>query len=271
MLNYSKRSLLLPIAILLASCSSDHDRVVPEIVQVERVVPYHVVEDGDSVGSISLKYEMSRADLIALNNLRPPYHLYEGQRLVIILKADHSGQRGSESKPSVSDRLNDETKSSIPENSFENEVTTSENDEGDVVAVQDESPKPVSRYMWPVADGRNRISQSFEDGGIIIGASAGTPVRSIADGIVKIAGVPDGDAADYGVTVVIKHDVGNLVSIYANLQEATVSKLKKVKKGDVIGKVGKSGIMAKKAQLYFEMNDVSGKERRPIDPEKILP
>ncbi|MDR2598122.1 MAG: M23 family metallopeptidase [Holosporales bacterium] len=282
MMNSIRNILLSGLMVIgLTSCSGDRNREFPEIVQVERIIPYHVVEDGDTVGSIATKYNMSRSDLIKLNKLTPPYQLYDGQRLVIILRPDGDQGRVSESeavKPgeaSVPPQKSEDTKNQSSEKRQEDDVDTATisdigNDGGGVVITQ-EPTGPVSDYVWPVNSGRSKISQHFEDGGITIDASAGTPVRAIADGVVKIAGVPEGDAAAYGVTVVLKHDSKNILSIYANLQEATVSKSKKVKKGDIIGKVGKSGTIAKKTQLYFEMNDLTGKERHPIDPEKVLP
>jgi lipoprotein NlpD len=262
------------IIIGLTACSGDRDRELPEIVRVERVIPYHVVEEGDTVGSIATKYGMSRADLIKLNKLRPPYQLYNGQRLVISLRP-----AGNQSKERELEAIKTEEVGtpSTPEDGKKQDADVDHATIDDIVGDRDgklitkEPTEPPSKYGWPVTGGRNKISQHFEDGGITIDASAGTPVRAIADGIVKIAGVPEGDAAAYGVTVVLKHDSEGMLSIYANLQEAMVNKSKKVKKGDVIGKVGKSGTIAKKAQLYFEMNDLNGKERRPVDPEKVLP
>ncbi|MBQ7524035.1 MAG: peptidoglycan DD-metalloendopeptidase family protein, partial [Alphaproteobacteria bacterium] len=141
---------------------------------------------------------------------------------------------------------------------------------------EDKKLVPVkSDYIWPVANGKSKISQHFGandvDGGIIIDASAGTPVKSIADGVVVIAGVPSGDAAAYGTTVVVKHTAKKTMSIYANLKEAKVAVRQKVKQGTIIGKVGQSGTIARKPQLYFEINDLAGKGRQAVDPEKLLP
>ncbi|MDR1288822.1 MAG: M23 family metallopeptidase [Holosporales bacterium] len=279
MINFIRNIALSVLVVIGLTSCGDRDRRLPEIVRVERVIPYHVVEDGDTVGSIATKYGMSRSDLIKLNTLKPPYQLYDGQRLVIILRPD--GERSSireaevvkpddPSAPKTEDvkKQADEKKQDVDaDNATIDDIA--DNGAGNLVA--QEPTEPTSDYIWPVADGKNKISQHFDDGGITIAASAGTPVRAIADGIVKIAGVPDGEAAAYGVTIVLKHDSKNMLSIYANLDEAMVNKSKKVKKGDIIGKVGKSGTIAKKSQLYFEMNDLAGKERRPVDPEKVLP
>ncbi|MDR0640291.1 MAG: M23 family metallopeptidase [Holosporales bacterium] len=255
----------LAVALILASCSSNRDRRAPEVIQIERLEPYHIVEDGDTVGSIAAKYEMSRADLIKLNRLSPPYHLYLGQRLIIILKPD--GHRD------VGQRLEKENSPIEPaEEKKEEELTIDDINTGDSkpANVQEESPPP-SDYIWPIADGKSKISQPFTDGGIMLSASAGTPVRAIADGVVLIAGRPEGDAAAYGITIVVKHKAKNTISIYANLQEVNVNVGEKVKQGKIIGKVGKSGTITTKPQLYLEINTVSGSDRQPIDPKKVLP
>jgi murein DD-endopeptidase MepM/ murein hydrolase activator NlpD len=60
--------------------------------------------------------------------------------------------------------------------------------------------------------------------------------------------------------------------VYSHLQEYSVSAGQKIKKGAVIGKVGKSG-NAKSPQLHLQIFDVNRKDktRTPVDPEKILP
>jgi murein DD-endopeptidase MepM/ murein hydrolase activator NlpD len=243
-------------------------------VQIERVVPYHKVKEGDTVGSIAQKYKMKRAELIKLNNLHPPYQLYNGQKLVVNLKVENVDQ--DESDITVTDASNQMPADGKPLN-----VTKDEIAEESVKTIDDikETPKvvPVKKepeYIWPIENGNQKISKKFgEDGvegGITIDASAGTPVKAIADGIVIISGVPSGEAAAYGITVAIKHPNKKKMSIYSYLKEATVEIHKTVRKGDIIGKVGKSGTRAEKPQLYFEISDFSGKGRRSIDPEKLL-
>lgn len=44
---------------------------------------YHTVESGDTLSAISVKYDVSIAELAAANNLKEPYTLFVGQRLCI--------------------------------------------------------------------------------------------------------------------------------------------------------------------------------------------
>ncbi len=264
--------ILCVLTLFLTSCAHK-DMELPEIVQVKKVNPYHKVSEGDTVGSIAEKYGMTRADLIKLNNLEQPYQLYEGQRLVITVKPESEEEKKLESEGvEVSD-------TSEKTNDIEDGVTESEKDKETLDDIKDKEETETlvikTDYIWPVEGGKSKVTQHFDstevDSAIIIDASVGTPVKAIADGLVVISGIPSGEAAAYGTTVVIKHTSKKTMSIYANLKEANAIVGKKVKQGEIIGKVGKSGSIAKKPQLYFELNDLSGPGRRAVDPEKYLP
>lgn len=73
--------------------------------------------------------------------------------------------------------------------------------------------------------------------GIDIAAPKGTPIKSSADGVVTLA-APD---LFYSGSVVIVDHGYNLQTIYAHLDEIDVKEGAKVKKGEVIGKVGMTG------------------------------
>jgi murein DD-endopeptidase MepM/ murein hydrolase activator NlpD len=214
---------------------------------------------------------MKREDLVKLNKLEPPYQLYDGQRLVIVPKVE-DGQNAQQT-PQTDD------KTSQPEQKPQDEDPAGDeeqlNDEEKLLKSTNEQPKQKkSDYVWPIENGVNRITQTFKEGdsdGIVMEASVGTPVKAVANGIVKIAGVPGGDAAAYGVTIVIKHPHLRTMSIYSNLKEASVKVGQKVKQNSVIGKSGQSGAIANGPQLYFEISDLSGKGRKAVDPEKLLP
>ena len=263
------------LALLLAGCAHDGDNL-PEVVQIKQINPYHEVKGDDTVESIAKQYGMKRSDVIKLNKLEPPYHLYEGQKLIITPKVSDSEEANVDPDVRVSMTSMDDT-SSIQSDDFNSDASTSIDDEEHKVPediknnLEQKPTVDVHEYDWPIANGKSKVSQHFDgDGGIILDASVGTPVKSIAAGTVVIAGVPSGDAAAYGVTVVVKHTAKKTMSIYSNLKEATVSVGQKVQRGTIIGKVGKTGSIAKKPQLYFEVNDLSGKGRHAVDPEKLL-
>lgn len=104
----------------------------------------------------------------------------------------------------------------------------------------------VSGFVWPA---RGRISgvygsQRILNGeprrphfGVDIAAPVGTPVVAAADGEVTL--VHPGMFFN-GKSVVIDHGLG-LNSVYIHLSETSVKKGQKVKKGMVVGRIGKTG------------------------------
>ena len=91
----------------------------------------------------------------------------------------------------------------------------------------------TSLFGWrrsPFGHGRDFHS------GIDIAASPGMEIRATAPGTVISAGWSGG----YGVMIRIQHKYG-FESVYAHCMSATVSSGQKVKKGEVIGRVGQTG------------------------------
>ena len=81
--------------------------------------------------------------------------------------------------------------------------------------------------------------------GMVIGASAGTPVKAIAAGRVILAGYLNG----YGYMVIVKHGETDL-SLYGFNQAVSVKVGQLVSAGQVIAQVGNTGEISRSA-LYF--------------------
>lgn len=94
--------------------------------------------------------------------------------------------------------------------------------------------------------------------GLDMEASTGTPVHATGDGTVKLAGTSSGG---YGRQVEINHGDFGYVTKYAHLSKITVKKGAKVKRGDVIGYSGNTGL-SKGPHLHYEII----KKARKIDP-----
>lgn len=114
--------------------------------------------------------------------------------------------------------------------------------------------------------GDGHFSAERRDGrthkGIDILAPFGTPVRAAKSGwsISKF------DKDGYGKYVKIYH-TGNLITLYAHLNDTDIGWIKKVHQGDVIGWVGKTGnsrYKGIKPHLHFEVT----KDGIPVDPQK---
>src|SRR5690606_21682380 len=87
-------------------------------------------------------------------------------------------------------------------------------------------------------------------------AHVGTPIYGTGDGKVKLSGREGG----YGNVVVISHGYG-YESLYAHMSKAKVKTGQTVKRGDIIGYVGSTGLSTG-PHLHYEIH----KDGKPIDP-----
>ena len=93
--------------------------------------------------------------------------------------------------------------------------------------------------------------------GVDYGATTGTPVRTVGDGIVEFAGVQNG----YGNVVMVKHD-GSNTTLYAHLSKINVRPGQRVQQGENVGLVGATG-WATGPHLHFEFR-VNGVHKDPL-------
>lgn len=121
---------------------------------------------------------------------------------------------------------------------------------------------PNASIQWPFAVGvpvgdrfgyRNCAGCSVNHGGTDFNPGNGSPIQSIADGVVRT--VIDGEGS-LGVHVIIDHEIdGQLVSsVYAHMQHgsAAVKEGDPVKVGQLLGLVGTTG-MSTGPHLHFEI------------------
>ncbi len=135
-------------------------------------------------------------------------------------------------------------------------------------------PRVVTSVMGADRSGGKRFHK-----GIDFSSTYAEPVRAVADGRVVIAGldrprggpinltpeegkaVPNKDMGPGGLFVMIQH-TEDLRSAYMHLVSYQVQAGQKIKGGDILGRVGKSGIKESGAHLHFELRQ-HGKH---IDP-----
>lgn len=123
-----------------------------------------------------------------------------------------------------------------------------------------ESPESASRFGWVVGGDGGAISEMmygyggyYGHKGIDIAADLGTPALAGDDGTVILADWYYG----YGRCVMIDH--GDLVTLYGHLDEISVTEGQEVRRGDIIGTVGKTGEVSNPG-LHFEVRQrTSGK------------
>lgn len=95
--------------------------------------------------------------------------------------------------------------------------------------------------------------------GLDMNAARGTPVYASGGGVVTVA---DGNNHGYGNMVEINHKVDGLSSRYAHLLKINVKKGQVVKRGDLIGTVGSTG-MSTGYHLHYEIL-VNGTQVNPL-------
>lgn len=88
--------------------------------------------------------------------------------------------------------------------------------------------------------------------GTDIGAPQGTPVLAAFSGKVDIADIVGG----YGLTVVLQHNKGTEQTLYAHLSEIFVEPGEEIKQGEVIGRVGSTGLSTG-PHLHFEFRKLT--------------
>lgn len=88
-------------------------------------------------------------------------------------------------------------------------------------------------------------------------APKGTPIYATGNAIVKLAGVKGG----YGNTVILDHGYG-YETLYAHMSRFVVKNGKSVKRGDIIGYVGNSGLSSG-PHLHYEVHK-NGEKINPI-------
>lgn len=94
--------------------------------------------------------------------------------------------------------------------------------------------------------------------GVDLATEEGEPVQAAWEGVVSFAG----EKGDYGNLVEITHTDGR-VSRYGHLSEIGVSVGQKVSAGQVVGKVGSTGLSTG-PHLHFEVRNVSGQATDPM-------
>ena len=86
--------------------------------------------------------------------------------------------------------------------------------------------------------------------GVDLTAQSGTPVYATGDGRVEVAGRGAGYGG-YGVCIVINHGYG-FKTLYAHLSDVKVTTGQRVKRGELIGNVGRTGL-AQGYHLHYEV------------------
>ncbi len=120
------------------------------------------------------------------------------------------------------------------------------------------SPVEFSRVTSGFAMRMHPILQRMrQHNGVDYAAPVGTPVRSVADGVVEFAGTQNG----YGKVIEVRHGKDRS-TLYAHLSSIAVAKGQRIEQGQHLGAVGMTG-MTTGPHLHFEFR-VNGEHHDPL-------
>lgn len=120
-----------------------------------------------------------------------------------------------------------------------------------------------SQYYFAPVNGiiSHRFNRGTSHFGIDLIAPEGSPIKSIADGVVILAG----NIMKTGHTIAVQHD-NDLVTYYMHNSSLLKNKGDVVKAGEVIAIIGNTGELTSGPHLHFEM----WYKGEALDPEKYL-
>ena len=231
----------------------------------------HTVHAGESGISIARAYGANWSKVIAINQLRAPYTLEIGDRLLLpskqVVAAMTMEQRAAAFRIDIDDLITGaEPAYSTPKTRVAKPRTAVA-----VAVVPALKPLPTlagpaPQFDWPIT-GRVLSSYGAKPGGrfndgVNLSAETGSPVRATADGVVAYAGTA---VAGFGNLVLIKHADG-WVSAYGHNSALLVMRGERVTKGEAIARAGATGAVTE-PQLHFELR----RGRAAVDPLKVLP
>jgi len=223
------------------------------------------VRRGDTLYSIGKRFGIDHKLLARRNHISWPYTIYVGQQLSLSRTADKpqympipkekSSYVAKKPSPAIKVPSKSSAKKAAPKSNSQKQSSYN------APAVNGSSVN----LRWPtkgtLTSRFGRRGSRMHDG-IDIGAKEGTPVYAAASGEVVYS---DQRLSGYGKLIIIRHS-RDMFTAYAHNQRNLVRKGDRVKGGDVIARVGKTG-RASGPHLHFEVRRGS----TPVDPLAYLP
>jgi murein DD-endopeptidase MepM/ murein hydrolase activator NlpD len=241
----------------------------------------HTMQPGESLYGIARQHGVTLAELQRVNGISEPTRVRVGTVLNVPGKAEPErtaersppptaksppaaaprvvqGNPGTAVQPRIINPTGEQRTASLGDRSTD---ATAPSEPAPSVRETKESASTSGRFRWPA---RGRVIASFgkrPDGthndGINIAVPQGTEIHAAEGGRVAYAG---NELKGYGNLVLIRHDNG-WVSAYAHADQILVKRDDVVKRGQVIGRAGKTGTVDQ-PQLHFELRQGA----KPVDP-----
>ena len=215
---------------------------------------FHVVEKGETLYSISRMYKTDVFTISRVNKIKNVNSIYEGQSLRI---DKYLVNNKSSKKDLKNEDIKKQQKKTI------NKIARKKTNINRTKSLNNKIIK--SQFIWPVKgkliSKYGKSNEGFFNDGINIDSKLNQNVMASSDGKVIYSG---NEIPGYGNLVLIKHS-SNWVTAYAHLNKVFIEKVEKVKKGEKIGLVGRTGNVSK-PQLHFEIR----KGKNAVNPLKYL-
>ena len=215
----------------------------------------YVVKAGDTAVSVAKANGLTFSQLIKANNLQKPYHLYKGQ--VLSLDVNNALPKETKVTPSVVPVAGSNTTQVATASTKTPAVISQEPTK--IVSGRAKNVSGIA-WMWPV---RGSVIRNFSSAnkGLDIAGSRGQSVSAAADGQVVYSG---NALRGYGNLVIINHN-NEFLSAYAHNDMLLVKEGQRVKRGQVIAKMGSTD--ASRVMLHFEIRY----RGNSVNPRKYLP
>ncbi|RMD93488.1 MAG: LysM peptidoglycan-binding domain-containing protein [Alphaproteobacteria bacterium] len=242
------------ITALAGSAIERAEKAAPRAAEVQKGPEpiRHKVVRGETAYSIARLYGVSVRALAEWNGLDADMTVREGQILLIPVPAEKAATAVSEAKQADVTPPGAGSPTPVPPSAKKPLP------EDDTKATEKTAPPPpetmaeertqtsTSRFVMPVQGAIIRPYKKGVNEGIDIAAAAGTPVKAAGSGVVA-AITRDTDQVPI---LVIRHS-GNLLTVYANIDDIAVKKGDRVNRGQVIAKVRAGD----PAFLHFEVRE----------------
>ncbi len=222
--------MVLPALILVSCERHPPPDIFTPVQDAEAVGIFHQVVEKETLISICRTYQADLQEVAEINGITDADHIQVGQTIFI-----------PDAEKVVLDRQPPKTRQKV--------------------AIE----KWTGQFIWPV-DGVLTSKFGIRGGrrhdGIDIGAPEGTEIRAAANGTVMYAG---NQQTGYGNLIIISH-ANDMITVYAHNQKNLVKEKNEVKRGQVIGLVGRTG-RSTGPHLHFEIR----KRTKPRNPLFFLP
>lgn len=246
----------------------------------------YTVKSGDTINKIAKRHQVSREDIIEINNIKNSNIIFVNQQLKLPTKtsdnvlSDVTLQKkailasAKSSKLSVIPKPNSQ-KPSAQSVRLATSITPKDNLDLDslkeeaislklppLASSEEYLPSAFDGYIWP-AQGVLTSGYGWRwgrlHGGIDIAAPVGTPVLAAASGEVVTA---EWNSGGYGNLIKLKHLDGS-VTVYAHNNRNLVVRGQRVKQGEQIAEMGSTGYSTG-SHLHFEIHPKSQGSVNPL-------